>query len=285
MKKKIKIDYKRILLINLSAILMTIGIYFFQMPNGFSTGGVSGLSIVLGKILTFTTPATIMLVINVLLLILAFFFVGKAFCFKTAYTSMFLSIGTFVLEKLVPISAPLTSQPCIELFVAILLTSVGSAILFNCSSSSGGTDIVAKILHKYTNINVGTCLLMNDSLIVFASFFVFGIETGIFSIVGLFVKSFLIDGVIENLNMCKYFTIITSKPDEICTFIINELKHGVTKEVAEGEYTKEARYVLLTVVKRSDAIKLRNYVKEVDPTSFIMITNTSEIIGKGFRNI
>ena len=126
---------------------------------------------------------------------------------------------------------------------------------------------------------------MNDSLIVFASFFVFGIETGIFSIVGLFVKSFLIDGVIENLNMCKYFTIITSKPDEICTFIINELKHGVTKEVAEGEYTKEARYVLLTVVKRSDAIKLRNYVKEIDPTSFIMITNTSEIIGKGFRNI
>ncbi len=280
-----KFNWKRFGLINVGVLLMTVGIYFFKIPNGFSTGGVSGLAIILGKLLTFTTPATIMLVINMLLLVAAYFFVGKDFCIKTIYASTLFSLATWLLEFVVPMDSPFTDEPLLELCFAIILTSIGSAILFNCSSSSGGTDIVAMMLKKYTRLNVGTALLFVDLSIACSTFFVFDIKTGLFSLLGLFAKSYLIDGVIERMAMCKYFTIVTVKPDDICEYIINELKRGVTKQEATGEYTQTKRYVLLTAVKRSDAIKLRNYIKITDPSSFMMITNTSEIIGKGFRGM
>ncbi len=285
MSKKIKFNWKKFLLVNLGTLILSIGIYFFKMPNNFSTGGVTGLSIILAKFITFLSSTDIMVILNVALLIIGFIFLGKGFGLYTVYTSLMFSLETWLLGVLIPLAEPLSSEPFMELCIAVLITSVGSAILFNCSASSGGTDIIAMIFKKYTSLNVGKALLLTDSIIAFSSFFVFGIETGLFSVLGLFAKCFLVDGVIENFNICKYFTIITSCPDEICDFIINDLKHGVTKQEAVGQYTNETKYVLLTAVKRSDAIKLRNKVKEVDPNGFIMIANTSEIIGKGFRGV
>ena len=273
------------MLINLGILLTSIGIYFFKMPNGFSTGGVSGLSIILGKVIDFITPATMMAIMNVLLLIIGFIFVNGDFGLKTVYATIMFSLETWLLELILPLPTPLTNEPFMELCLAILLTAVGSAILFNCSASSGGTDIIAMILKKYTSINVGTALLISNAFIAFASFLVFDISIGLFSVLGLFAQSFLVDGVIENLNLCKYFTIITDKPDEICEYIMKNLHRGVTKQEAIGEYTKNSKYILLTVVSRTQAVKLRNKTKDVDPESFVMITNTSEIVGKGFGGI
>ena len=284
-KKKFKFNFKEFMLINLGILLTSIGIYFFKMPNGFSTGGVSGLSIILGKVIDFITPATMMAIMNVLLLIIGFIFVNGDFGLKTVYATIMFSLETWLLELILPLPTPLTNEPFMELCLAILLTAVGSAILFNCSASSGGTDIIAMILKKYTSINVGTALLISNAFIAFASFLVFDISIGLFSVLGLFAQSFLVDGVIENLNLCKYFTIITDKPDEICEYIMKNLHRGVTKQEAIGEYTKNSKYILLTVVSRTQAVKLRNKTKDVDPESFVMITNTSEIVGKGFGGI
>ena len=202
-----------------------------------------------------------------------------------------LSLENWLLETIVPLSAPLTAYPLLELVYAVLLTGVGSAIIFKCKASSGGTDIVALVLKKYTSMNVGTALLCTDFLIAAMTFIRFGEEgisidpqTGLFSLLGLFAKVFVVDDIIDSINLCKSFTIITVKPDEINDYILKEIKHGVTVISAHGAYTGENKSVLMTVCKRSEAIKLRKKVYEIDPGAFVVITKTSEIMGKGFRD-
>ena len=134
-------------------------------------------------------------------------------------------------------------------------------------------------------MNVGRALLVSDFLIAATTFFVIGVEAGLYSVLGLFAKAFLIDSLIESINLCKSFTIITTKPDEIEDYIMNTLHRGVTAYDATGTYTHESRKVLMTVCRRSDAVKLKTVVKDLDPQSFVIVTNTSEIIGKGFRGV
>ena len=172
-----------------------------------------------------------------------------------------------------------------ELVYAMLLTSIGSALIFNSDASSGGTDIAALILKKFTNLDVGKALLTVDSAGAASSFFVFDIQTGLFSLLGLFAKAFLVDSVIESLNTCKYFVVITTKRDEISQYIIKTLHHGVTVNSAVGEFTKDERTMIHTVCKRIEAITLQRKIKDVDPHAFTIITTSSEIIGRGFRSI
>ena len=180
---------------------------------------------------------------------------------------------------------PLSNQPLMELMYAMLLTSVGSAMIFYCDGSSGGTDIVALILKKYTSLDVGKSLLIVDFAVAASTFFIFNIQTGLFSMLGLFSKAFIVDAVIENLYTCKCFMVITNKRKEISDFIIKELNHSATVSNVVGEYTKEERYMIYTVCKRIEAIRLRNEIKKIDPRAFIIITTSSEIIGRGFRSV
>ena len=162
---------------------------------------------------------------------------------------------------------------------------IGSAMIFNSDASSGGTDIAALVLKKFTNLDVGKSLLTVDFIVAMSSFFVFNIQAGLFSMLGLFSKAFLVDNVIESLNTCKYFVVITTKREEISQYIIKTLHHGVTVSDAVGEFTKEQRVMIHTVCKRAEAIKLKKKIKEIDPSSFIIVTTSSEIIGRGFRNV
>lgn len=279
-----KANVKTFLLVNLGVLLLTCGVYFFKLPNHFSTGGVSGLAILLGSVVPVST-ATLMAVINIALLVLGYLFLGREFGFWTTYCSLMYSAETWLLEELFPMTAPFTDQPLLELCFAMMLPAVGSALLFNYNASSGGTDIIAMILKKYTTISdVGKGLFLSDSVIALASFFFFGAETGLFSMLGLFLKSFVVDSVIESINLCKFFSIVTSKPDEICDFIIKDLHHSSTVVDGQGAFSHQDRKVVLTAVRRGEAVRLRQKCKEIDPHSFMFITNTSEIIGKGFRS-
>ncbi len=167
----------------------------------------------------------------------------------------------------------------------MLLTSIGSAVIFNNAASSGGTDIVALILKKYSKLDVGKALLVTDFLIAGSSFFVFGIQAGLYSMLGLFAKAFLVDSLIDNINTCKYFVVITEKEDEISQYIMKELHHGATVTRAIGSYTKQDKVMIHTVCKRIEAIRLREQIKQIDPHSFVIITTTSEILGRGFRSV
>ncbi len=288
------LSLKHFLLINIGILMMAVGIYFFKAPNGFATGGVSGIAIILAK-LPFSrelglTQSIYMLVINVILLVLGVIILGKKCGILTIYCSLMLSLENLILELTLPIEklsgmATLTSQPLLELVYAVLLTGIGSALLFRYKASSGGTDIVALILKKYTSLNVSQALLLSDFLIALSTFLVYQSATvGLYAMLGLFAKVFVIDDILDSLNMCKAFTIITTRPDEIDEFILNDLKHSATMYKGEGVYTHEDKQIIITVCKRSEALRLRRRVKEIDPGAFIIITKTSEIAGKGFRD-
>ena len=270
-------------LLTLGSLLIAIGVYFFKFPNHFSTGGVSGLAIILNHYLPGISQAAYMFVINQLLLLVALLIFGRGFGLRTAYCSLVMSGAAWLLEALIPMSAPLTDQPLLELLFAVTLPAIGSAILFNIESSSGGTDIIAMILRKFTSLNIGVSLLIGDFLITLMALVAFGPETGLFSILGLMIKAVVVDLVLENIKVHKSFQIITAKPDAIVKFIVEELHRGATALHGEGAFTHQDKTVLMTVVNRAQAVKLRRFVKEADPESFIVITNTGEIIGKGFR--
>ena len=272
-------------LMTFGVILLTVGVYFFKIPNGFSTGGVSGIATILGGAIPVLKPGILIMVINVLLLGIGLIFVGKDFGLKTVYCSLAFSGGSVLLEWLCPLSAPITDEPVLDLVCAILLTAIGSAIMFRSGASSGGTDIVAMILKKYTSLDIGKALLTTDFLIACSAFLVFGVQTGIFSLLGLFAKAFVVDGVIESIGTCKYFTIITTKKEEIGAYITETIHHGFTELRGLGGFTGEERAVLLTVCKRIEGTRLRRVCREIDPHAFLIVSNTSEIIGKGFRAV
>lgn len=281
-------------LMTLGTFLVAAGVYFFKAPNHFATGGVSGISIVLEKFVPLN-QSTLVMIINVLLLIIGFIFLGKGCTLRTLYCSLMYSAENMLFEFLIPIKIipgahlnadgfyTLTDQPLMELVFAMLLTGIGSAILFNCRASSGGTDIVALILKKFTKLDTGKALLITDSLIAASTFFIFGVQAGLFSILGLFSKAFIIDGVIENIGKTKYITIITAQPQEIGDYILNTMKRDFTSYKATGGYTGAEKTVLITVCKRGEALKLKSTAKKLDPLSFIIITDANEILGKGFR--
>lgn len=281
-------NVKTFLVVNAGVFLLSLGVYFFKFPNHFTTGGVSGLSIILGRLIPvpWLSPATMMWIINMALLVVGFIFLGRGFGVWTAYCSVMFSLETWLMEKLFPMEAPFTGQPLLELCFAIMLPAVGSALMFNSGASSGGTDIVAMILKKYTGMeDIGKALFISDGLIALSSCWIFGMETGLFSLLGLFLKAFVVDSVIESINLCKFFSIVTSKPQEICDYIIKDLNRSCTVVDAVGGYSHQGRKVVLIACRRGEAVHLRRRCKQVDPQCFMFITNTSEIIGKGFRSV
>lgn len=284
----------RWVLINFSIILMAISVYFFQMQFKFVLGGVGGISIILADVIPveWLTPAVIMIFINVILLIFGFIILGKACTFKTVYCALLYNGLIFLFEQVVPLEHPVTvteampeGQPFLELCYAILLFGVGGAILFNCGASSGGTDIIALILKKFTKINVGVSLLIVDLIVTSVSIFTMGdVAITLYSFLGLFARTFLLDGIIESFGKTKYITIITKNPDEISNYILTVIQHGLTMYNAEGGYTHEKKKVLITICKRGQALKLKAKVKTFDPEAFVIITDANEILGKGFNS-
>lgn len=267
-----------------AVMIMAIGIYFFKFTNNFTFGGITGLAVLVTKF-TVMSASDFNLIANMILLIIGAVVLGKKFGAASTYCTLLLSFTLWGLERIFPMGSPLTDQPILEFMFALALPSIGSAILFNIGASSGGTDIIAMILKKYTSVNIGNALLATDFFITVATFFVFDITTGLFSIAGLFLRSTLIDNFIESLNLSKYCTVVTSNPRPVSEFIQDELHRGATVVLGQGAFSGKDRYLVMTALGRSQAIKLRNFVKTHDPKAFITITNTSEIIGKGFHSV
>ena len=274
---------KEWILMTLGAICIGTGVYFFKFPNNFSTGGVSGVAVILGHYMPETTPGDLVFIINMVLLLIGFLVFGRSFGVRTAYVSTLMSTYISLMERLVPMQGPMTGQPFMELLFAVSLPAVGSAVLFNLDASSGGTDIVAMLLKKYTSLDIGKALMCSDCIITLAACVAFGMEVGLFCVTGLIIKSVMVDMVLENIKIHKCFHIITSNPEPIEDYITRVMHRGATELQGQGAYTHEGKTILLTVVNRREALQLRKFIKTIDPSAFLLITNTGEIIGKGFR--
>lgn len=279
-----KSKLKNFSLLTISTLIMAVGIYFFKFANNFTFGGITGIAVLVAKFLPISA-SDFSFVVNILLLIIGWIVLGKSFAEKTAYSTILLSVSLSLLERIYPMSHPLTNEPLLELIFAILLPALGSAILFNIGASSGGTDVIAMILKKYTSVDIGKGLMISDLIFTLAGFLVFNVKTGLYSLLGLIMRSALIDNFIESFNRSKYFHVVTSNATCICDFIQNDLQRGATIVNATGAFTGDDKYIILTVLSPSQAVKLRNFIKEHDPKAFLLISNTSEIIGKGFHSV
>lgn len=279
-----KSKLKNFSLLTISTLIMAVGIYFFKFANNFTFGGITGIAVLVAKFFPISA-SDFSFVVNILLLIIGWIVLGKSFAEKTAYSTILLSISLSLLERIYPMSHPLTNEPLLELIFAILLPALGSAILFNIGASSGGTDVIAMILKKYTSVDIGKGLMISDLIFTLAGFLVFNVKTGLYSLFGLIMRSALIDNFIESFNRSKYFHVVTSNATCICDFIQNDLQRGATIVNATGAFTGDDKYIILTVLSPSQAVKLRNFIKEQDPKAFLLVSNTSEIIGKGFHSV
>ncbi len=267
------------------SFLSASGTYLFKFPNHFTTGGVTGLGIILNNVWPVFSQTAYTNVLNITITVIGLILLGKSFGIKTlVYTGCF-TLMISLYDRFLPMTAPLTDQPFMELILAVLIPSIGGAIMFDIGGSSGGTDIIAMLLKKFAHVyNTSTALLLADIFIGALAFFVFDVKTGLFSIFGLLIRSVLTESVITSLNQRKYFHIITDHPQLVRDYITNELKRSATLFDGEGAFTGEKRTLILTVVSQRQAIDLRNFVRGQSPGSFLLITDTSEIFGRGFKS-
>lgn len=266
------------------AALVALGIYFFKFPNHFTFGGISGLSVVLAELLPFSA-GKLNLFLNLLFLAIGLLAMGKQFAAKTAWATLVISFLTERLEVWCPMTAPLTREPLLELMFAILLPGLGAALLFQQDASGGGTDIIAAVLKQRCGMEVGRGLLFSDAIIVLLSALIFDIQTVLISTLGLLTKSLVVDGLIQNLNLCKCFIVICDDPTPICTYIIHTLNRGATVCEGTGAFSHHAKYLVFAALRPAQAYRLRNFIHSEQPHAFIMISSSSEIVGKGFMNV
>lgn len=272
------IDYT---IITLACIGTALVIQLFQLPNHFVFGGVTGMAVLLSSV----TPVGFSswnILINLILILAGFVFLGKSFGIRTVYVSVFTSLCYKVLDYIFPVGEPLTDQPFLETLLVTFTIAALAAILFDRGACSGGTDILTMILKQKIKVNIGHALLMVDIVSVLFSFVLYDLKIGLFSLVGLLTKAFVVDTVLENINLCKYFTIVCDDPAPLLTYIRRTINRGATVFEAEGAYSGQKCTVVLTAVNRSQAVRIRNYIHETMPTAFFVISNSSEIVGRGF---
>lgn len=273
------------LMITLGNLLVAVGIYYFLVPNNLAAGGVSGLAMVIEAYVPSVPIGLLMLGMNVILFIIAFLLLGPGFGAKTIYCSLGLSATIWLLEKFLPISKPLTGDLFIELIIGIAISAIGMGIVFNQNASTGGTDIIAKILNKYFYIDIGKALLLSDFLITLAAAFTFDLRIGMYALLGVVINGLLIDNVIDGLNLCRQVVIISSKPEEIKKYILETLGRGATIYSAKGAYTDEDKEIITSIVSRKEFIRLKNLVKAIDDKAFMIVNNAHETLGEGFKDL
>lgn len=284
-REKILNSTRFFLLLNLGLFFTALGIALFKTPNHFAFGGTSGVSILLATLFPQWNVGAFMWIVNAILVVMGFLFLGVRSMGWTIFSSFALSFYVNVCEVICPLTSPLTEDTFLEFCFAVLLPALGSAIVFNVGASSGGTDILAMILHKYSSLEIGKALMVSDAGIVLIAALLYGPKTGLYCILGLVLKCTVVDSAIESLNLRKVCTIICKCPDEVENFIIEKLHRTATEQQAYGAYTKDRERVVMTVLTRSEAAHLRIYLRKIDPSAFMTIVNSSEIVGKGFRSI
>ncbi|WP_300409412.1 YitT family protein [Lagierella sp.] len=275
---------KEIINIIIGVVLISLGIHLFLAPNNLTLGGGAGLAIVLSSIFPIST-GPMLVIINIVLFIIGFVFLGPAFGKRTIIASLGLSLLVWALDVFFPIEKPIVDNLFVQLVACVLMYGTGVAIVLNNYASTGGSDIFAKILQKYIGLDLGKgCLIADFAITVFA-WYQFGTEIALYSLVGVVLNGTIIDNTINGLNTSKLCFINTSKPKEVCKFLTEHLTRSANVYKAIGAYTGLEKEVVQTVVSNRDYIVLKRYIKELDPLAFIVAASASETLGWRWRSI
>lgn len=281
MKRKTKRKIKRFLLIIIGSILMAIAAYFFLFASNIASGGVGGVSLIINYLAPWMPIGIMTAILNVILFVVGFIILGREFGIYTiagtaAYSLILILFDVFVKEQKV-----ILQDPLMNVITASVLTGIGLSLVFSQNASTGGTDIIAKILDKYLSVGMGTAIMMADAFVIILAVFTLGIEKAIYGILSLSITSIVIDKILTGFNTMIKMTIISDRIDEINEFIIS-LDRGTTIYKAIGGYTKEDRNILVTIVTRTQYVKIKNYINRIDEKAFVFVNTTSDVIGEGF---
>ncbi|MGN7399560.1 YitT family protein [Cytobacillus praedii] len=274
-KREILKEYVYVLI---GAAIVAITFNVFLLPNRVASGGVSGISTILDAVIGWE-PAYVQWAFNIPLFIAGVVFLGKQFGAKTFVGTIFLPFVVFLTKDF----GAWTNDPLLASLFGGIGVGLGLGVVFRGKASTGGTDLAAQIINKYTGLSLGTCVAIIDGLIVLTAAMVFDIERGLYALLALFVTSKTIDLVQVGFGRTKMTMIITEKQVEVREGILNKIDRGVTKLTAYGGYTDSERPILMCVVDQSEFTKLKQLVKSIDPTAFIIVTDASEVLGEGFN--
>lgn len=262
----------------IGAAIVAITFNVFLLPNQVASGGVSGISTILNDVVGWE-PAYVQWALNIPLFIAGVILLGKEFGAKTLVGTIFLPFVVFLTKDF----QAWTHEPLLAALFGGIGVGLGIGIVFRGKASTGGTDLAAQIINKYTGLTLGTCVALIDGLIVLTAAIVFDIERGLYALIALYVTSKTIDLVQVGFGRSKMTFIITEKQNEIREGILHKIDRGVTKLTAYGGYTDYERPILLCVVDQNEFTKLTQLVKSIDPTAFVIVTDASEVLGEGFK--
>ncbi len=270
----------------IGALFISIGLYFFWMPSDIAAGGISGLAIVIKALIPNIPIGIIIFCLDILMFCIGFVVLGKSFGIKSIICSLTVSCLMIVLEYFWPNVGIISQDTLIILLFGALFIAIGQAVVFNLEASSGGTDIIAKIINKYFPINIGASLMIADLVVVLLATTIFGIEKGLYAALGVLITSSLIDYIIAGFTIQKYVMIVPSTEEvgeAIRTYVLHTLDRGATVYHAEGAYSKSHKLVLTTVLDRKEFIDLKRYVSTIDSKAFMTVQNLHEVVGEGFE--
>lgn len=267
---------KETVILTAAVAIIAAAVYFFLVPSHASVSSISGLGIVLSNFVPLPL-STITMILNVVLLIIGFFTCGKEFGVKTVYTSILLPVFLGVFEKAFPGGISLTDSQELDVLCYILVVSVGLSILFNRNASSGGLDIVAKIMNKYLHMELGKAMSLSGMCVALSAALVYDKKTVVLSVLGTYFNGIILDHFIFDHNIKRRVCIITKKEEELRKFIINDLHSGATVYEAIGAYNGQKHNEIITIVDKSEYQKLMNYMNHEDPKAFITIYNVSDM--------
>lgn len=277
-----KFNFKRFILINIGLIILALGLHFFLIPSNLAVGGTSGLAMVINSLIPSIPVGIILGIINSILFIVAFIIFGKEFGGYTIYTSLALSGLLSLLEVWIPMNMPYIDDLFINLVFGILITGIGMGIIFNENASTGGTDIIARMINKYSHIDIGKSLLLADFLITLFAGLVFGPRLGMYALLGVIINSLVIDKMIEGFNRKISMFIISNEFELINKYILEEMERGTTIYHATGGYSNQDKRIINTIVSRGEYIKIRDFIRAVDNRAFVSISHVTEVEGEGF---
>lgn len=280
MKKK---NIKEFALITIGILLVAISVVYFFEPNNIAAGGITGLAIVINHYIPFISIGPLVLMMDAVLFVIALIVLGAKFGAKTIYSSVLLSVSMWLMQTFIPIN--ITNDLMLATIFGTLISAVGMAIVFNANASTGGTDIIAKILNKFFHIEIGKSLLIVDFLVTLLGAVTFGINIGLYGLLAVIINGVVIDNIIAGFKTKSEITIISEKNKEISKFILDDLERGCTFIKGIGGFTRKDTSILYTVLDRNEFIKLKNKIKEIDKNAFITVGEVHEVMGEGFMGI
>ena len=280
MKKK---NIKEFALITIGILLVAISVVYFFEPNNIAAGGITGLAIVINHYIPFISIGPLVLMMDAVLFVIALIVLGAKFGAKTIYSSVLLSVSMWLMQTFIPIN--ITNDLMLATIFGTLISAGGMAIVFNANASTGGTDIIAKILNKFFHIEIGKSLLMVDFLVTLLGAITFGINMGLYGLLSVIINGVVIDNILAGFKTISEITIISDKNKDISKFILNDLERGCTFIKGVGGFTGKDTALLYTVLDRSEFIKLKNKIREIDKNAFITVGEVHEVMGEGFMGI